>query len=574
MKDPVVKDLRPSNYHDIAAKHRKVIPPDLSQSASDQIPPFERPMVTSGLEPYTGEWGAEQVRHLIRRTLFGVKKSDYDHFMTLSMEEAVSSIIQPSASPDPPVNDYQGIEGDDPDVAFGESWLLAPSWRDFEGWRIESQKGWMIKNILQQEATIHEKLILFWHNLLPIQIWEVFIAKASQTYLDMLRRNSLGNFKTMIDELTKNTAMLIYLNGTHNHKDAPDENYARELQELFCVGKGPGSQYTEDDVAAAARVLTGWVVRWENFEQWTLPAHEFLTDWHDADDKNFSSFYDNQLIEGQANFNGRNEFDQLLEMILSTQEASRYICRRLYNFFVYSHIDETTEENVIAPMAEIFRNSGYEIKPVLDALFRSKHFYDAANYGAMIKNPADFLLGLWRSVNLDRLTHGSPQRELIYHRSHLWTMANMGMELGDPPNVAGWPAYHQYPSFDRSWITTDTIKNRAIVTDSLIEWGYWIDENRSIVLDPVVVVEELDHPEDPNLLLRELTDRLLGIPLSEGALAELKHILVTHEEGDHYWTEAWNAYINSRTTANKSVLTNRLKPAFRHILQLGEFQLM
>jgi uncharacterized protein (DUF1800 family) len=155
-------------------------------------------------------------------------------------------------------------------------------------------------------------------------------------------------------------------------------------------------------------------------------------------------------------------------MIFANNEVAHYICRRLYNFFVFGEIDEATEANVIVPLAEIFRSNNYEILPVLEVLFKSEHFYDEANRGAMLKNPVDHLLGAWRSLEMK---YDHPSEIYMVGRTHIsmqWAMSGMGMELADPPSVAGWPAYYQAPQFDRSWITTDTITSRALWIDSML----------------------------------------------------------------------------------------------------------
>ena len=133
-------------------------------------------------------------------------------------------------------------------------------------------------------------MLLFWHNLLATESWGIFIAKTSYQYFELLRRHAFGNFKTLIREITLDPAMLIYLNGTRNQKEAPDENYARELQELFCIGKGPNSGYTEEDVQAAARVLTGWRHSWKEVNSQGPVSSFFQADRHDTSDKQFSDF--------------------------------------------------------------------------------------------------------------------------------------------------------------------------------------------------------------------------------------------------------------------------------------------
>ncbi len=289
----------------------------------------------SGLTPYSGPWDTKQVMHLLRRTLFGVKKTELDTFKALTPTQAVDRLHQASPAPPPPLNYYndssEGIE--DPSTPFGETWINAPYANEYEGRRIVSLKSWLIDNILNQEATLSEKMLLFWHNLLATQSWGIFMAKTSYQYFELLRRNAFGNFKTMIKELTLDPAMLVFLNGTRNKKEAPDENYARELQELFCIGKGPNSGYTEGDVQAAARVLTGWVINWEEVNGEGAVTSHFWEQTHDTNDKQFSEFYGNRIIQGKSGAEGKDELDELIEMIFENNETALYLSRRLYQFF-------------------------------------------------------------------------------------------------------------------------------------------------------------------------------------------------------------------------------------------------
>jgi hypothetical protein len=288
------QDPRPEDLTPLVSQYRKVVPVELGGKGFTD--PHQKPnglkgaRIQSGLSSYSGPWETPQVMHLLRRTLFGVRKEDLANFKSLSPVQAVDRLLQPSAAPLPPLNYYNepsnGIA--DPSAAWGETWINAPYDNDYEGRRITSLKSWLILNILNQETTISEKMLLFWHNLLATESWGIFIAKTSYQYFELLRSHALGNFKTLIREITLNPAMLIYLNGTKNQKEAPDENYARELQELFCIGKGPNSGYTEGDVQAAAKVLTGWRQSWQSVNGVGPVSTFFQADRHDTSDKQFS----------------------------------------------------------------------------------------------------------------------------------------------------------------------------------------------------------------------------------------------------------------------------------------------
>lgn len=567
-------DYKPKNYSELLEKYRKVTPQTLNVSDTGGLRTTTN---DAGLEPYSGEWAEAHQMHLLRRALFGVTKADYQAIKGMSMEDTVDFLLTKGEAPDPPVNDYDGSEDGlvDPEIAFGETWISSGYGDQYEGPRTISLKTWVINNMINQPTSLEEKMMLFWHNLLPIQTWGVFYAKLSYRYFEMLRRNVYGNYKTMIRELTLDPAMLLYLNGTFNNKEAPDENYGRELQELFCIGKGPNAKFTESDVQASARVLTGWIINWETFHDAGELGVRFEPYLHETSDKQFSEFYGNKTIKGRADGTGAEELDELLEMIIENDETALYICRRLYKFFIYNNIDESTEQNVIVPLAQIFRANNYEIRPVLEILFKSAHFHDESNHGAMIKNPAEFIIGLWRTLGIQGVEKGDILAEYEQHRGMLWQMANLGLEVGDPPSVSGWPAYYQEPSFDKYWITTDTITNRAIMSDSMCDWGFWVDEDKQFAADLIAFLQTLDQPEEANTMLRECGNLLLGIPLEDSEIDGLKEILLSGQQSDSYWYIAWTQLMADPDNEEyRLIVRNRLVPTFKHLLQLGQSHLM
>lgn len=577
---PLNTDPRPKNRKELAERFRKVKPVVLGSGVvqdqhSTQSPSSRTKEVTSGLEPYSGEWTENQVIHLLRRTLFGVKMEELHAFSALSLKQAVDLLVTVSPVPGPPVNDYHYPPDGavDPTVPAGQSWIEAAFAGDKEGLRITSLKNWFIRNMLTQQTTIHEKMTFFWHSLLATQSWDIYFAKSSYRYLVTLREHALGNYKALIKAITIDPSMLIFLNGNSNKKEAPDENYARELQELFCVGKGPGSKYTEGDVQMAARVLTGWVYNWQTYSNPGPVQSSFKPERHDVTDKGFSSFYNNKVIVGKSGADGASELDELLDMIFNTDEMPRYICRRLYTFFVYPEITSSAEQNVIEPLAVIFRNNNFEIAPTLKTLLKSAHFFDAAHSGAIIKSPLDHMIGLWRTMGVTNPYAGDLYKNSKFLSGLLWNMASMGLEIGDPPNVAGWAAYYQVPQLDKSWITTDTITKRAQINDSFLYWGLWGDPLSKA--DLISFVKQVSNPADPNILLTESVQLLLGIGISDEVLASLKNILLSGQQNDIYWTTAWIDHTyNPGNEVNRAIVTTRLQQMFQRLLQLGEFTLM
>lgn len=524
----------------------------------------------SGLSTYSGAWDRKLTIHLLKRTMFGAKKSDIDFFNNKNMSDAVNELINTAVSPpNPPVNNYSSINAD-PDVTAGATWINAPTGGtgSISNNRRYSLQSWWIGLQINQVRSLEEKMVLFWHNHLVTEQPGID-PRHLYTYNVTLRKNALGNFKTMIKEITLNAAMLVYLNGNKNTAGAPNENYGRELQELFTIGKGPNSHYTESDVQTAAKVLTGFSYNSSTFK------YTFSATKHDSSNKQFSAFYNNTIITGKTGANGEYELDDLLNMLFKQEELSLFICRKLYRFFVYYQIDETIENNIIAPLAKIFRDNNFEIKPVLSALFKSEHFYDSLNIACSIKSPEDFIVGLCREFAVV-----FPNTETNYVETYaLWRVLilaakNMGQEIGNPPDVAGWSAYYQKPQYYQLWINSNSLPQRNLFTDTIITNGY-SKSGKKIIIDPIAFAKSLDNPSDPNLLINESLEFLYMIELTQSSKDYLKtQILLSGQTSDYYWTTAWNNYITEPTNSSyKNVVNGRLQALYKYLLDLSEYQL-
>lgn len=535
---------------------------------------FYNPPPLTGLNPYTGPFTQTELQHLLKRTLFGASKSDLDYFAGKALPVVLSELLNPAAViPPPPIKEYTtSTTATTPDsaIAVGSTWVGdLNNDGTVQSQRRASFKKWWMGLMINQDRSVLEKMTLFWHNHFATETNDVGNAQYIYRHHQLLRSNALGNFKTLTRAVTVDSAMLVYLNGQLNTRTAPDENYGRELQELFCCGKGPDSLYTEADVKAAARVLTGWR------NNTTTMTSYFDSTRHDSNPKAFSSFYNNTVIAGRTGATaGDIELDEMLNMIFNVQEVAKYVCRRIYRWFVYYDIDASVEANIITPLANIFRTNNYEIKPVLQALLQSEHFFDVLSRGCQIKSPVDLVVGMCREFPMAF----QPASDYITNYAH-WNymvtwVSNMQQNIGDPPDVSGWKAYYQEPQFYQIWINSDTLPKRNQFTDTMIVTGYSFGGKR-IQVDGLALVQQLNTPADPNALINQLTSYLYRIDLSDASKTQLKRdILLSGQTSDHYWADAWNLYIsNPGNTANTTTVRNKIRDLLKYLLNLAEYQL-
>ncbi|HTL08096.1 MAG TPA: DUF1800 domain-containing protein, partial [Chitinophagaceae bacterium] len=470
----------------------------------------------------------------------------------------IDNPVQPSTSP---VNNYtQGV--DSGGVAFGASWIDAklPDPVDppppaasirtplNNNRTNNSFKPWWMGQIINQRTHILEKITLFWANHFGTDTANNNRPKAIYQHYKILRTYGLTNFKDLLKQVTIDPHMLYFLSGNNSSKPTPNENYARELQELFTVGKGPDSHYTEDDVKAAAKVLSGWQVPAQSSTDGTYTS-VFTPSRHDTTVKTFSSFYGtppNNVIQP----NGINEVDDLLTMILKTNECAKYIVRRLYTWFVYYKITPEIEANVITPLASVFRDSNYSIPAVLKALFKSEHFFDPFNYGGIIKSPVDLYAGLVRECGI---TLAAAPVDIMYSHWKFFSdrCSGEGQSLGDPPNVAGWPAYYVAETkFYETWMSPATIQTKARNLQAYSSKNGFKIGSLTLKIDAAAFLKQFTVSEGGNAdtVIEKFNRYLLPMDLTPTQIAFLKGKLVPPGEPDSYWTGQWNNYLTSPAT--------------------------
>jgi uncharacterized protein (DUF1800 family) len=532
---------------------------------------------TAGINEYAGPWQTQQVTHLLKRTLFGARPNDINYFRGKTMAQSVDELLQEAPLPTNfPLNNYNVNGYTDPTgVAPWQPWIntgISLADKDLNEKRNDSFKTWWLGQVLNETRSIHEKMVVFWHNHFAVNTENTEETIKSRFWYDhylALRKNALGDFKKLVKDITLDPAMLHFLNSTSNTKNSPNENYARELQELYTVGKGPGSKYTEDDVRAAAKVLTGHTVSTSNF------TYVFQEGDHDASNKEFSGFYGNRIITGRTGPAGVEELDDLLTAIFAQEEVAKFICRKLYRFFVYYKIDSTIEQQVILPLAKVFRDSNYNIKTVLATLLKSEHFYDMGYASAcIIKSPLDFIIGLCREFEVDL-----PNASLVKENYTVWSLLQQEgreqqQELCAIPEVAGWYAYYQEPIFHELWINSSTFTQRTYFTDRMIADGITMD-GITIKIDPIAFALKLPDAADPNKLINDSLDILFRYPVSDSSKEFIKRsILLSGQSQDYYWTNAWNLYkSNPADDMAKTTVYTRLQGLYKYLMNLPEYYL-
>lgn len=526
---------------------------------------------TTSIDPYDGSWGAAEAAHLLRRTCIGPTLEQLRYAAAVGLEATVLDLFQEEPLPSPPINlDY----ANDPYVAIGNSWVDKPfsaTDNNILGYRLRSMRAWTVDQLLNPSLSAREKLTLFWHNHFAINGEEdpVYLYH----YIHTLRSNAWGNFKSLVKQITLDPTMLRFLNGNQNTRRGVNENYARELLELFTIGKGPlagpgdYTHYTEDDVLAIARALTGW--KDEGHFTTNINVHPratFIAASHDTGIKTLSHRFGNAPISNQ----NEEEYKTVIDLIFQQREVARFIIRKLYRWYVYYEISEETEAQIIEPLADILILTEFEIKPVLITLLTSKHFFEAAQMGSIIKNPLDFSWGLLKQCYVVLPPTAIQKYALLSTLNR--TINLQQMEYFNPPEVAGWKAYYQEPFYYRIWINSTTLITRMNLTNRLSQEAITINGFR-LQIQPLDVIGHCSDPENVDTLVSELAYLFFPMPLQEKQLASLKEILLSGVPS-YVWANDYHNYVlNPGNTTLKNTLDKKLRVLFSTMLSMAEYYL-
>ena len=443
--------------------------------------------------------------HLLSRAGFGGTPDDAKALAALGLEKAVESLLSPAAPESIGVFNPSLTEpirlGALKDKSPEERKKALQERRRDDQVQFQKLRAWWLRRMVLTERPLEEKMTLFWHGHFATSQRDVKSSYHMWLQNQTIRAHALGNFKELVRLIAKDPAMLRYLDNNRNIRSHPNENFARELMELFTLGTG---NYTEQDVKEGARALTGWTFRGNEFV--------FARRAHDAGEKTF--------LGKTGRFTG----DDVIDIVFEQPATSRLIARKLFLFFAH----EQPSEAVVEALAATLRESHFEVKPVLSQLFRSAELYSKPARGNRIKSPVELVVGTLRALRVD--PGESPAFALLAGR--------MGQDLLLPPNVKGWDG-------GEAWISTSTLLDRYNFGRPILG----LDEThrparkdgargdakarlearalrRVPTWDSAKVKEELLGKGGEDLPASEAVDRVVGrlliVPLSEASRKKLK----------------------------------------------------
>jgi uncharacterized protein (DUF1800 family) len=370
--------------------------------------------------------GYDDARHLLARTGFGPVDSEIRTYAALSRGEAVARLLRESrtaASTPPPAfaSDTVPLRRPGPDASDDErrAFLQEQVRHGLE------LRAWWIEEMLVTPSPLTERMTLFWHNHFVSSQQKVRVARLMYAQNALLRAHALGSFGTLLHVAAKDPAMLVYLDSAQNRKGQPNENFAREVMELFTLGEG---HYGETDVKEAARSFTGWSLNRETGDYLFRPgAHDFGS---------------KTVLGKTGNFDG----DAVLDILLAQPATAEYLTAKLWREFVSADPDAREVRRI----AQSFRSSNYEIRVALRELLLCDAFWARGNRGTLVKSPVEFVVGTLRQLEIAPAA-GLPFAVLA---------AGMGQNLFSPPNVKGWPG-------GNAWIDANTLLARKQFIDRL-----------------------------------------------------------------------------------------------------------
>ena len=342
-------------------------------------------------------WDSTTAAHLMRRAGFSASPEELDQLVEIGFEATLNELLNYEEVDDSEME--EGLaEKNYPLTKVNNNNKIRPNTSQMQRW-------WLFR-MVNSKRQLLEKITYFWHDHFATSVKTVSqVAPDGHSYMmaqnDLLRKYALGNFKEMVEAITVDPAMLVWLDNRSNVKKRPNENWARELVELFTMGVG---NYTDEDVMEAARAFSGWGLNTKTGK------FTFYRNKHDFGMKMF------------LDVTGPLDGGDVIDIIFEKDVTAEFIARKLFKFFVYT---EPSRE-VIVELADVFRKSGYEIRPLMRAIFEHPEFYSDRAYRSLIKSPVELFVGMLREL-------GMPDPQFLPRY-----MIDTGQELFAPPDVSGW----------------------------------------------------------------------------------------------------------------------------------------
>jgi uncharacterized protein (DUF1800 family) len=375
--------------------------------------PQGRPDLSTALQPYRGALNERLAAHLLRRAGFGGTPDDVRRYAAMPPSDAVESLVRfPSTgAASPPDEIYDAAR---PQLSFALSPLERRKQFKREGrGAVAALQLWWLNRMLTSPAPLQEKMTLYFHGHFTSRATPAF-PLITYNQNELFRSYALGNLRELTRAVSRDAAMLIYLNGAQNVAAHANENYARELMELFTLGV---DHYTENDVRESARAWTGWRVNRR------AAAVSFDPQLHDNGVKTF--------LGRTGNLTG----DDIVDIIFAQPQCARFLAAGLLSWFVY----DNPESGLIDQVAALLRKHDFELAPVVSTILRSELFYSLRAYRALVKSPVEFVVGTYNVLGLPQID-----------ASAVPALRQMGQQLFYPPSVAGWPG-------GTNWLTSGTM---------------------------------------------------------------------------------------------------------------------
>ncbi len=472
------------------------------RSPLDKIDPAAawQPWRPSAADPWGRKWAA----HLYRRAGFGASRADLLEAERLGLDGTLDLLLRGRSN----AEELRETLTDVGRIAAG---------RDDSG---EQLRSWWLYCMLHSGHPLREKLTLFWHNHFATSIAKVRNATLMFRQNCLLREHALGKFGPFLQAMSKDGAMLVWLDSNSNVKGKPNENYARELMELFSLGVG---NYTETDIRQAARAFTGWHTDGVGF-RFDPSAHDEGT----------------KTVLGQT---GDWDGGDVVRIVLEQPAAARFLVRKLYRFLIS---ENPAPDSLLEPLCVLFRKSGYDIAALVKTMLASRHFYSEHAFRQRIKNPVEYVLGAVLAV-YRRYDEKEAEYRPLPQQVLVGRLASMGQVLFAPPNVKGWPG-------GRSWLNTSTVLERDNFAAAVAMGTLWSKEPEPpLAFDPARLLRE-EKVSSPDDIVRALLDLYVPGGIRTEARKKLTAFVAQGNPSGH-------------------ALDGRVREAVHAILTMAEYQL-